>query len=85
MLGDAERVLLRRLSVFAGGWTFDAAEFICPNQDVLELLSLLVNKSLVVFDDAGGETPRYHLLETIRQYARDNRISCALPMHAFKI
>lgn len=71
MLGEEERSLLRRLSVFAGGWTFEAAEFVCPDHDVLELLTQLVNKSLVVVDRDGSEATRYHLLETIRQYARD--------------
>lgn len=70
MLGEPERALLRRLSVFSGGWTFDAAEAVCPNLDVLELLAQLVNRSLVSLDEAGDE-PRYSLLETIRQYARD--------------
>jgi len=71
LLSEEERALLRRLSVFAGGWTLEAAEFVCPDLDVLELLSQLVNKSLVVVDDADGDATRYHLLETIRQYARD--------------
>ena len=71
ILGEEERLLFRRLSVFAGGWTFEAAEFICPNQDVLELLAQLVNKSLVIVDRDGSESTRYLLLETIRQYARD--------------
>ncbi|HUI89050.1 MAG TPA: adenylate/guanylate cyclase domain-containing protein [Anaerolineales bacterium] len=70
MLSEDERALLRRLSVFAGGWTFEAADAICVKQDVLDLLSQLVNKSLVIFDDEGDE-PRYRMLETVRQYARD--------------
>lgn len=70
LLNEDERALLRRLSVFAGGWTFDAAETICSNVDVFEHLPQLVNKSLVTVND-GGEEPRYFLLETIRQYARD--------------
>jgi len=70
ILSQPECTLLRRLSVFAGGWVFEAAEFICSDMDVLELLPQLVNKSLVTLDDEGDE-PRYRLLETIRQYARD--------------
>jgi non-specific serine/threonine protein kinase len=70
LLSEDERALLRRLSVFAGGWTFEAAEAISPDLDILNLLIQLVNKSLVIVDDK-SEQPRYHLLETIRQYARD--------------
>ncbi len=69
---EPERVLLRRLSQFAGGWTLDGAEAVCSappivRDDVLDLLAQLVEKSLVVFD-AQGDEPRYRLLETIRQY-----------------
>src|SRR5512143_1390233 len=72
LLSEPERVLLQRLSVFAGGWTFAAAEAIGSDLDVLTALTQLVNKSLVVADENvdTGEA-RYHLLETIRQYARD--------------
>jgi tetratricopeptide (TPR) repeat protein len=70
LLSQEERTLLRRLSVFAGGWTFEAAEGVCSDLDVLSLLTQLVNKSLVIVDE-GESSTRYHLLETIRQYARD--------------
>ena len=72
LLSETERALLRRFSVFAGGWAFEAAEAVCPDLDVLTLLMQLVNKSLVMVDDAvdAGEA-RYRLLETIRQYARE--------------
>lgn len=70
MLSEDERALLRRLSVFAGGWIFEGAEFVCSDLDVLNLLTQLVNKSLVTIDDEADET-RYRLLETVRQYARD--------------
>ncbi len=69
LLSPEECALLRRLSVFSGGWTYPAAEFICPDQDVLDLLEQLVNKSLVVVDELEDGSMRYHLLETIRQYA----------------
>ena len=73
LLTDNERVLLRRLCVFAGGWTLEAAEAVGAGgalapADVLELLGRLVEKSLVVLE-AGGE--RYHMLETVRHYAHD--------------
>jgi len=74
LLTDAERLLLRRLSVFLGGWTLASAETVCagdglePSQ-VLDLLSQLLNKSLVAVENLEGES-RYRLLETIRQYAR---------------
>jgi predicted ATPase len=70
LLSNEERRLFRHLSVFAGGWTFEAAEAICPDLDVLNLLTQLVDKSLVMVDtDARESSTRYHLLETIRQYA----------------
>src|SRR5437588_2951502 len=66
-------MLLRRLSVFAGGWTLDAAEQVCQGEGVdgygvLDLLTGLVDKSLVATDERGFET-RYRLLETVREYA----------------
>jgi predicted ATPase/class 3 adenylate cyclase len=70
MLSEPERALFRRLSVFAGGWTFEAAESIGGDLDMLNSLTQLVNKSLVTVDDESGQT-RYRLLETIRQYCRD--------------
>lgn len=73
LLNEDERALLRRLSVFAGGWTFEAAETICNNVDVFENLPKLVNKSLITVND-GNDEPRYFLLETIRQYARDKLV-----------
>jgi predicted ATPase/class 3 adenylate cyclase len=79
LLGEEERRLLRRVSVFAGGWTFEAAEFIYPELEVLEILTQLVNKSLVVVEDDGGEFTRYHLLETIRQYAREKLLEAGSP------
>ncbi|MSP12497.1 MAG: adenylate/guanylate cyclase domain-containing protein, partial [Chloroflexi bacterium] len=84
LLTAPERALLQRLSVFAGGWSLEAAEQVCADvgqdsghprdvvlsSEVLDLLTRLVDKSLVNAEDQDGET-RYRLLETIRQYARD--------------
>jgi predicted ATPase/class 3 adenylate cyclase len=76
ILSENERLLLRRLSVFAGGWTLEAVEEICIGQDdilsydVLDLLTQLVNKSLVVVEQSRSGETRYRMLETIRQYAR---------------
>ncbi len=73
LLTEPERVLFRRLAVFLGGFDLDAAQAVAGGGDVeryqvLDQLSLLVDKSLVVADDSGGRT-RYGLLETVRQYA----------------
>lgn len=103
VLSEPERMLLRRLAVFSGGCTLEAAESVCSRQfvspsakraessnqealsfarfgsgettvlrheEILDLLSHLVDKSLVIVDKQGVET-RYHMLETIRQYARE--------------
>ena len=72
LLEEPERILLRRLAVFSGGFTLDAAEHACAGEgidrlDVLEVLSKLVEKSLARPLEDGTAT-RYRLLETIRQY-----------------
>ncbi|MGH2523024.1 MAG: ATP-binding protein, partial [Anaerolineales bacterium] len=75
LLPESERALLRQLSVFAGGWTLEAAEAICTNPNILDLLSHLVDKSLVVVEEqAQAGEARYRLLETIRQYAREKLV-----------
>lgn len=72
LLSEEERRLFRHLSVFSGGWTFEAAEAVCSELAILDLLTQLVKKSLVMVDaDAGADGTRYRLPETIRQYARD--------------
>ncbi len=73
LLTEPERSLFRRFSVFAGGCTYDAIESVCEQLDVLNLLTQLVNKSLVAVEDEQSE-PRYRLLETVRQYARDKLV-----------
>jgi len=77
LLTEPERVLLRRLSVFAGGCALEAAEAVCAGDDieswdVLDLLAALVNKSLVQTAEA-QEGARYRLLETVRQYSAERR------------
>lgn len=72
LLTDAERSVLRRLSVFSGGATLEAAEFVCAGDgveewQVLELLTALTEKSLVRADHDAA--PRYRMLGTIKEYA----------------
>jgi len=71
LLSDQERSLLRRLSVFTGGWTLEAAEAISGlGESCAELLAKLVDHSLVVFG-ADAEHRRYTMHETIRQFAQE--------------
>jgi non-specific serine/threonine protein kinase len=70
LLSQLERSALAYLSVFAGGWTLEGAEAVL-GPDGFDLLSNLVDKSLVVIDETKNREKRYNLLETIRQYARD--------------
>jgi predicted ATPase/DNA-binding SARP family transcriptional activator/uncharacterized protein HemY len=111
LLSEAERSLLRRLSVFVGGWTLEAAEQVCgdfglpildfglkvdsldssrsgqepiaiqnpkskiQNGEVFDLLTSLVDKSLVLFEARGPGTGRYRLLEMVRQYAAESLLA----------
>ena len=73
LLTELEQALLRRLAVFAGGWSLEAAEAVGAGEDiaareVFDLLARLVDKSLVLAEEQGG-VARYRLLETVRQYA----------------
>jgi predicted ATPase/Tfp pilus assembly protein PilF len=75
LLATSEKALLCRLGIFAGGWTLKAAEHVCAGDDiehdeVLDLLAVLVDRSLVMVEDHDGST-RYRLLETVRHYALD--------------
>jgi hypothetical protein len=78
LLSDPDRQLLRRLSVFAGGWTAPAAAQVTTDgapslMDTIDGLTRLVDRSLVIADR--GAVTRYRMLETIRQYARERLIS----------
>jgi predicted ATPase/DNA-binding winged helix-turn-helix (wHTH) protein len=74
LLSERERLLFARLSVFPGTWALDAAEAISgdrkvPAQEILDLVSALVDKSMV--SPEPGRAPRFRMLETIREYARE--------------
>jgi predicted ATPase/DNA-binding SARP family transcriptional activator len=76
LLSTPERLLLHRLAVFTGGWTLAAAETVCsdehlPRGEILESLTRLVDKSLIVLDSSERGASRYRMLETIRQYAHE--------------
>jgi predicted ATPase len=75
LLSEPEQRQFCWLSVFAGGWTLEAAEAVgggdTERGDVFDLLSSLVDKSLVVAEATGGGGVRYRMLEPIRQYARE--------------
>ncbi len=77
LLTDEERTVLRRLAVFPGGATLEAAEAVCPGTnappgEILYLLASLVDKSLVSSTEASGEV-RYTMLDTIRAYVDERR------------
>jgi non-specific serine/threonine protein kinase len=79
LLSKPERFMLRRLSVFAGGCSLTTAETVCAGEGVereriLELLSSLADKSLIVAETLQQGEARYSLLETIRQYAEEKLI-----------
>jgi non-specific serine/threonine protein kinase len=94
LLTPAEQILFNRLSIFAGGWTLEAAEAICGDDAadadradgaptpvgrrtsaILDLLSGLVDKSLVVVEAETEGGARYRLLETLRQYAEERLVA----------
>jgi non-specific serine/threonine protein kinase len=79
LLSDTERALLRRLSLFVGGFTLESAETVCagdplPGPQVLEVLSELVDKSLVTVSRSDPGRVRYGLLETVAHYAREKLV-----------
>lgn len=81
LLGDQERVFLRRISVFAGGWSLESAGAVIFGSDtrtaalvtdpVMHLLGQLVRKSMVVVDHLHDGSTRYRLLESVTEYLRD--------------
>ena len=90
LLSEQERTLLRRLSVFAGGWTVNAAEAVCGDDDpgdeglpgtLLTILDGLADKSLLMPDLTDTQT-RYKLLETVRQYAEWHLAACGQELGA---
>ena len=79
LLDEAEKVLFRRLSVFAGGWTLEAAEFVCAGLgvdevDLIDQLSSLADKSLLAHEEMSGGEPRFRMLQVIREYAREQLV-----------
>jgi predicted ATPase/DNA-binding SARP family transcriptional activator len=86
LLGQDEQVVFRRLSVFSGGCSFDAAEAVCNAEsavDLLETLTSLVDKSLVRQRETATGEPRFSLLETIREYA-DERLHASEEAHELR-
>ncbi len=75
LLDETERILFRRLSVFAGGFALEAVEQVCADErtvladEVLDVLGRLVDKSLVQADAVAEGAPRFRMLETLRRYA----------------
>lgn len=81
LLSEPEKVVFRRLAVFSGGFTLEAAEAVCAGSgveksEVLDLLAHLADKSLLMFEVLSGEA-RYRLLETVRQYGLDRLLEAA--------
>lgn len=75
LLDSNEQSVFRRLSVFSGGCSLEAAEMVCAGEDVqidvFEILTSLVDKSLLLVRHEGTDDPRFHMLETIREFARE--------------
>jgi predicted ATPase len=81
LLDAPERMFFRRLAVFVGGWTLQAAERVCDSDgrlglDVLDGLESLAAQSLVRREGGPGSEPRFALLETIREFAAERLAEC---------
>ena len=80
-LSDDEQRLLRRLSVFTGGWTLGSATAVAGDGadefEVLDILTRLIDKSLVLVEQSSGPEARYGMLETVRQYAQERLMDAA--------
>jgi predicted ATPase len=92
LLDEAEQRAFERATVFAGGFTLDAAEAVCAadgdpcREDIADLISTLVDKSILIIDDR-GPTTRYRMLETLRQFgherlAESGRLAATEQAHA---
>ncbi len=74
LLSEAEQRLFRRLSVFVGGWTLDAADAVCESSDrVVDGIGALLDASLIVSTDSSDGSARFTMLETIREYALEQQ------------
>ena len=75
LLEESERTMFARLSIFAGGWTLASAEAVCDTLglglDPLDAMTSLVDKSLVRLGEGSGGDPRFSMLETIREFGRE--------------
>lgn len=77
LLSESERVFLCQLSVFAGGWTFDAARSVCRD-DVLGLTDALVKKSLIMVNQETGRETRYFFHEMVRKFIQDKCLNLGM-------
>jgi len=75
LLTDSERALFRRIAVFAGSFDIEAVETVCEGVEALDLVTRLVDKSLLTVE-TDGQVARYRLLEPVRQYA-DQHLSAS--------
>jgi predicted ATPase/DNA-binding CsgD family transcriptional regulator len=85
LCGEQERLLWARLSVFVGGFELDAVEGICddealPAADILDVLSGLVDKSIVDRVDRGGDSARYRMVETVREFGEQRLTGAGMSM-----